>query len=129
MKGDNMETRHPDGKYFAVVDDSFDSFWAYLMDRDQKIIADCRVANKPNIKKNDPGYYRSKNAPPPAKEEFIEKNLEIKPDDKFLFSWNDDLKEVIISINGFECIKFKYDNNRGFSKLLKKECPWGNKWE
>ena len=123
-----MRFKNPGRDFYLKIDDEYDTFWAYLINNKNEIIADCWISNKSNIPQRDIHYYKDNKIPPPAREEFIERNMIMNSDDSIFVKWNDQLEEVSININGENCIKFSYSKNRGFNKYLKKSCPWGNKW-
>lgn len=122
---------NPHSNKTARLEDHGHSGWLYLTDSDnQVVVADCWVYNRiPAPKESE--IVKFKTSSPPAVASYAHTHAEFTPfhSDIFELKWSPDGRSVALLINGIPFGFIPPGVQRGYSKHLIKNGPWGHKWD
>lgn len=120
------------GEYAIILSGELDSVWAYLTFKNE-IIADCLIVTTlppEEAEHIEPALYAEHDSPPPITSEFATPMAQLRApaNDLFRVLWSMDGSESCIAINNQPHAYFKNDVELGYTKAVKKTCPFGNPW-
>ena len=120
--------KHPKSQRTASIEDDGICAWLYLSKRESdEIEKDAWLYNRIDApRKEELGKYR--NQPPPAIIDYIYEPGQMTPKNEknFRFSWSEDGESVALWLFNELHAFILPEQKRGYSRLLKSSCPWGN---
>lgn len=126
--GPLISEQNPTSRRWAVFEDDGISGWLYLTEPEsEKPIADCWIYNRVAVTKSADEYISGGTAPP-APSSYTTPDAEMTADETDLtFLWAGDGESVALFIKGSLVGFVVSGRQRGYSRNLVKEGPWGNR--